>query len=179
MNQNKLHKLANTAGLVIICLILLIAFADQLSRHDLPCPLCLLQRAGFAAVGLCLCMNLKEGIRISHYGLMILAALLGFFASLRQISLHTAPGDPGYGHPLLGLPLYVWCAIAFMIIIGLIALGMLFERSFTEKHPPPSRTNITLMWIFLILILANGISTLIECSRFICPDNPFGYRLLS
>ncbi len=179
MNQNKLHKFGNTAGLVIICLILLVAFADQLYQHDLPCPLCLLQRAGFVAIGLCMYMNLKEGIRISHYGLMILAAILGFSASLRQISLHTAAGDPGYGYVLLGFHLYIWCAIAFMITIGLIALVMLFERSFTEKHPPPSRPNITLMWIFLILILANGISTLIECSRFICPDNPFGYRLLS
>ena len=71
MNQKKLHEWGNTFGVVILSVVLILAFADQLSNHDLPCPLCLLQRVCFVAVGLCLCMNLKEGIKTSHYGLMM------------------------------------------------------------------------------------------------------------
>jgi len=179
MNQNKFHSIGNTLGLVVICAILILAFADQVYQHDLPCPLCLLQRLGFIAVGLCLCLNLKKGIHVSHYGLMILAAILGFCSALRQISLHTAPGDPGYGHNLLGIPMYVWSAIIFMTIIGCIAIAMLFEPGFTEKQQRIGRKSIALMSIFLILILANGISTLIECGTSVCPGNPLGYRLLS
>lgn len=179
MNQNKFHSIANALGLAIICVILILAFADQLYQHDLPCPLCLLQRAGLVAVGLCMCLNLKEGIHISHYGLMILAAILGFSAALRQISLHTTPGDPGYGHAMLGLPLYVWSAIVFMVIIACIAIAMLFEPGFKEKQQRPGRKSIALMSVFLVLILANGISTLIECGTSVCPDNPLGYHLLS
>lgn len=169
MNQNKFHRIGNTAGLAMICIVLLIAFADQLFQHDLPCPLCLLQRVSFIAVGLCLCMNLTNGIHTDHYGLMILAAILGFTTALRQVSLHLAPGDPGFGHLLLGFHLYIWCAITFIIIIGLAAIAMLLERGFTEKQQTPGRKTMALMGLFLVLILANGISTLIECGVLDCP----------
>ena len=179
MNQPKLHQFGNTLGLVIISLILSVAFIDQLLQHDLPCPLCLLQRIGFIAVGLCLCMNLKNGIKTSHYGLMILSSLLGFFVSLRQISLHTMPNDPGYGSVLFGLHFYVWSAIAFCLIIGLIAIGLLFEAGFTDMPKKLGLGKVALMIFFLFLILANGISTLIECGLSVCPDNPVNYKLLS
>ena len=177
MNQNKLHRITNTIALVIICIILTIAFADQLTNHDLPCPLCLLQRICFVAIGLSLCMNLKDGIKIAHYGLMILATILGLAIALRQILLHIAPNDPGYGHLVFGLHMYIWSAIAFTIILGLTAIGMLFESGFTEKQIEPGRGKFALMIIFLLLILANGISTFIECGVLICPDNPIRYNL--
>ena len=43
----------NALGLYAIALVLLIAFGAQLILHELPCPLCLLQRIQFAmlAVG--------------------------------------------------------------------------------------------------------------------------------
>ena len=179
MNQRKLHQFGNTLGLGLISIILAVAFIDQLIQHDLPCPLCLLQRVGFVAVGLCLCMNLKFGIKTTHYGLMILSALLGFFVALRQLSLHTMPNDPGYGSVLLGFHFYTWSAIAFCLIVVLIAIGLLFEAGFTDVPQKLSSAKMALMIFFLFLILANGISTLIECGLSVCPDDPINYKLLS
>ena len=179
MNQNKLHQIGNTAGLVMVCIILTITFVDQFYQHDLPCPLCLLQRSSFVAVGLCLCMNLLNGIKTTHYGLMILSALLGATTSLRQLFLHITPSDPGYGHLVLGFNLYVLSLIAFLIIIGLIGIAMLFERGFHEAHEQPGPIKFIVVILFLILILANGISTFVECGFFACPDNPVNYYLLS
>lgn len=179
MNQNTLHRVGNSIGLALICVMLTSAFAEQLMRHDLPCPICLLQRASFIGIGLCLCMNLKDGIKTFHYGLMLLSAILGFALALRQIFLHIAPGDPGYGQLLFGFHMYIWSAILFTIISGLIGIGLLFEQGFVDNHQEPGRGNIALMIFFLILILANGISTFIECGVNVCPDNPTRYELLS
>ncbi|WP_019215988.1 disulfide bond formation protein B [Legionella tunisiensis] len=180
ISQNKIHRWGNSCGLILVCVILLFAFYDQLYRHDLPCPLCLLQRACFIGIGLCLCMNLKAGIKITHYGLMTLTSLLGLGIALRQIFIHVAPGDLGYGSPLLGLYLYTWSAIGFVVIIGVIAIAQLFERGFYKDNPPPSSSRWLnlLMSIFLLLILANGISTFIECGFFICKSTPQHYYLL-
>lgn len=179
INQNELHRLGNTLGLLVICIILSIAFAGQFYHHDLPCPLCLLQRVSLVGVGICLCMNLKNGIRIAHYGFMILAALIGFSIALRQVFLHLAPGDVGYGHAILGFHLYIWSSIIFILIIGFIAIAMIFERGFAEHQPKPTRKNMLLIGFFLVLILANGISTFIECGFLVCPADPAHYRLLN
>ena len=153
------------------------AFYDQLI-HDLPCPLCLLQRLCFIGAGLGICMNLKAGIKISHYGLMILSGLLGLGTALRQIFLHVSPGDVGYGSPLLGMYFYTWAAISFVIIIGLIAIALIFEQGFTENKIISNRWFNLVMTCFLILILANGISTFLECGAFVCKGNPIHYYLL-
>ncbi|MFW2572321.1 disulfide bond formation protein B [Legionella sp. 29fVS95] len=179
INQTKIHQWGNCFGLILVCAVLLFAFYDQLYNHDLPCPLCLLQRACFIGIGLCLCMNLTTGIKITHYGLMTLTSLLGLGIALRQIFLHVAPGDLGYGSPLLGLYLYTWSAIGFVVIIGVIAIAQLFEQAFLEdNNAPPSRWLYLLMGFFLLLILANGISTFIECGPFVCKSNPQHYYLL-
>ena len=179
MNQNHIHRLGNTIGLLIICSLLTTAFIDQLGRHDLPCPLCILQRICFIAVGLCLLMNLKNGIKPSHYGLMTLSAILGFLVALRQIYLHIMPHDPGYGNVILGFHMYVWSAIAYVLINGCVAIALLFEKGFSDRAQKLGGVQLSLMALFLILILANGISTFIECGLFVCPDNPVSYQLLN
>lgn len=175
MNQIKLHTLGNTLGLVIICMILSIAFLDQFHHADLPCPLCLLQRVSFVAVGLCLIMNLKLGVKTSHYGLMIISALLGLAIASRHFYLHLAPNNPNYGHLFLGLNFFTWSMIAFGTILGFNGIALLLERGFNNHQENLGWSIKTLLYIFLILILANGISTFIQCGFSICPDNPVRY----
>lgn len=179
MTQNKFHIVGNLLGLVIICMILTFAFIDQIMTHDLPCPLCLLQRTAFVGIGLCLCMNLKDGIKVNHYGFIILTALLGFAVAFRQVFLHIAPGDPGYGPLVFGLHLYNWSAIAFLVVIGLVATGMFMEKGFMPYSKPITKPTTVLMLLFLGLVLANGISTMLECGILVCPDNPVKYEWLS
>jgi disulfide bond formation protein DsbB len=177
MNQNKLHYVANNIGLFFICIVLSYAFSDQLLHHDLPCPLCLLQRICLGAVGICFCMNIRIGIKTAHYGLMSLAALLGIAVASRQVYLHIMPGDPGYGDIFLNLHMYTWSLISFSIILVFIAIGLLLEQGFNAK-PLHSKLGVGLMVIFLVLMLCNTISTVLECGFFICPDNPTIYNLI-
>lgn len=178
MNQIKFHRLGNICGLIFISITLIIALIIQLSRHDLPCPLCLLQRLCFVGAGLAMCLNLKDGIKTSHYGIITLASILGLTIALRQISLHLGAGDNGYGQLLLGFHLYIWAAIVFTFMIGMVGVALLFEGGFSVNNQPLNRWQFALMILFLILILANGISTFVECSASICPDNPVQYNML-
>ena len=52
----------NALGMLAVCLVLILAFAYQFALYELPCPLCLLQRVGFVAVGFGLGLNLLYGI---------------------------------------------------------------------------------------------------------------------
>lgn len=51
--RERLASTLNELGLSAIATVLLFAFYAQFTDNELPCPLCLLQRAGFVMVGLC------------------------------------------------------------------------------------------------------------------------------
>lgn len=178
MNQMKLHRWGNALGLVVICMILSIAFMDQFYHSDIPCPLCLLQRVSFVAVGLCLTMNLKLKIKTSHYGLMIISSLLGLAIASRHFFLHLSPNNPNYGHLFWGINFFTWSLIAFSAILAFNGVALLLEDAFQDPQPKVNLWIHSLIIIFLILILANGISTFIECSFSVCPDNPVRYYFL-
>ena len=61
-----LSRLLNAIGLLGIGTVLALAFVDQLWFRDLPCPLCILQRAGFFAAGFGIALNLIFGPRPSQ-----------------------------------------------------------------------------------------------------------------
>lgn len=177
INQKKLHLAGNLLGLQALITLLFISFYVQLIMHELPCPLCLLQRVAFVGVGVAIIFNLTIKIRPLHYGLMLLSALLGLVAASRQVLLHIIPGDAGYGPPVLGLHIYTWSAILFFTILVLGMIALLFDKGF---HQVAKSKLITItIALFLTLVAANAISALLECGLGACPGNPTTYQLLS
>ena len=65
----------NAIALLLVCVVLIAAFYYQFTLYELPCPLCLLQRVGFVAVGFGLALNLLYGARPHHYGIMLIGAI--------------------------------------------------------------------------------------------------------
>lgn len=175
-----LSRNLNALGLLAISAVLAVAFFDQLVFGDLPCPLCLLQRAGFVGAGVGLALNVRFGPRPSHYAMTMLAAAVGCAVSMRQMLLHIAPGDAGYGDPLLGLHFYTWATIVFMAIILGCAVMLLFDGQFTFELPERAWSKLALAAVVVALLLAlgNGVSTVLECAGGLCPDNPTTYQLL-
>src|SRR5689334_828707 len=104
----------NALALYAIAAVLLAAFYFQFALAELPCPLCLLQRVAFTALAVGPVLTLRHGPRPAHYGLIILAALLGAAIASRQVLLHIMPGDAGYGSALLGYHFYTWAFICFV-----------------------------------------------------------------
>ena len=100
--MTRLHaRHLNALALLGCSAILVVAFGYQFALGELPCPLCLLQRAAFAAAGLGFALSVRFGPRPSHYGVVILSALAGAAVAGRQVALHVVPGTGGYGSTLM------------------------------------------------------------------------------
>ena len=170
----------NALGLLAVTLVLAAALALQLVLGELPCPLCLLQRVGFVAVGFGLLLNLRFGPAPQHYGLVILAALYGAAAAGRQVLLHIIPGSGAYGSPLLGLHLYTWCLLLFLLAIAVSALLLLVEDQFERARPWPMPSwQRLVVGLYVGVTVLVGVSAFVECGPGECPDDPTGYWLFS
>jgi disulfide bond formation protein DsbB len=172
----------NALSLYAVALVLAAAFAAQFMLHELPCPLCLLQRILFATLAVGPILNIRFGPRPSHYAISLLAAIAGAIASTRQVLLHILPGDAGYGSALLGYHYYSWALIGFIAAIVLLAAILLFDRQFepdtAPPHAAPGAFASTAVWLVIGLTALNVVSTVLECGFRACPDNPTVYELL-
>jgi disulfide bond formation protein DsbB len=189
----------NAVFVLVVCGILLGAFAVQFVVGELPCPLCLLQRLAMLGVGLGAMLNVVYGSRPRYYGVALLSAIFGGVVAGRHILLHIAPGDPGYGSAFLGLHLYTWSFLAF-VGTGVVLSAMLFlDSQFAPPTLPalpakPSaadahscvagrpRLNIfarLAVLLFIALAAANFVCVLLLCGLGPCPGNPTHYELLS
>jgi disulfide bond formation protein DsbB len=172
----------NALGLYAVAMVLAVAIGAQLLLHELPCPLCLLQRIQFAVLAIGPLMNIRWGPRPSHYALSLLAAVAGAVVSSRQVLLHIMPGDAGYGTALFGYHYYTLALLAFIAAIVLLAAMLLFDRQFDEDRAAqavaPSAFAMSAVWLVIALTLLNVVSTLLECGFAACADNPLVYELL-
>jgi disulfide bond formation protein DsbB len=170
----------NALALYVVAAVLLAAFYFQLALGELPCPLCLLQRAGFAALALGPVLTLRYGPRPAHYGLVIVAALIGAGIAVRQVLLHIAPGDPGYGSALLGYHFYTWAFFCFAAAIAASAAMLLVgvEDEGEGRPPEPLAFETAAVWLVVAVTLLNAASVLFECGFAWCPAEPVRYELI-
>ena len=167
-------RVFDVLALIGLSLVLLVAFYYQLVLGEFPCPLCLLQRVGFIIAGVGVMLNLTQGDRPAHFGLMLLAAVVAGSASLRQISLHVLPDTGAYGSALLGFHFYTWAFIGYGAVI-VYAGAMLVVGRFGDAPPPLSGIARISCWLFTVLVAANALSALAECGLGPCPDDPTGW----
>ena len=175
-----LSRLFNALGLVAVDTVLVLAFADQLWFRDLPCPICILQRAGFIAAGFGIALNLIFGPRPSHYGLAILGAVVGGIMSADQVLHYIVPGSGSYGNAIFGLHLYSWALIMFVAIVLGCGVMLLFDRQYEPSGPPPLRQvtlPISAVALLALLAVGNVLSTLAICGVGLCPEAPGGYLI--
>ena len=169
-----------SANVFMICCIFAVsisAIAAQIFWHDLPCPLCLLQRVGFIAMAYGLLLNLRFGMKPIHYSITLLSSIFTAAVALRQIVLHIIPGTGVYGSALLGYHLYTWSFIAagFVLLGVCILLGS--DRQYIVKTRSKEWELATkiLFDITIIILVINIISVVAVCGFARCPDNPTSY----
>ena len=172
--SQRLAQQLNILGLYALSVVLGFAFYDQFVGGSLPCPLCILQRAGFVAVGVGLVLNVLRGPSPQGYGIMIVAAVAGAAIALRQVALHIVPGTGEYGPPFLGLHFYTWAFVVFALVILGAGLMLFLQREFGIAGRPGALGTLAVA-LFLLLTVGNGVSTLAECGTGLCPDNPVAY----
>lgn len=187
MSRSEAAYSLNLLALVGVCGVLILAFGFQLIGGELPCPLCLLQRGCYIAVGIGFLCNVRFGSAPSHYSLILVSAVLGAITAGRQVLLHIVPGSGSYGSPLWGLHLYTWAFIGFGAVVVYVALILPLLRNAMASEPPATDDRApALAWagravmvVFAVLIAANLASTLLECGFGQCAENPANYLWLS
>ena len=158
---------------------LIVAFVWQIAYDEPPCPLCLLQRVAFMLAGVGLLLNLRLGPSPMHYAMVIAAALGGMLASGRQVLLHIAPGDPGYGTTLLGLHFYTWSFIAFVALIAFCVLMLSADRKWGDSMlKAGAASGLARHGPVFVIVLVNLGGTTLEMRFRALPGQSDGYLWL-
>lgn len=178
----------NFIGMVVMIGVALGAYWYQFTKQELPCTLCLLQRVAMLGVAFGAAMNLRFGPRARHYGVSFIAAIFGLTVSLRQTLLHINPyfdttndvptlsdaTNPPFGEPVLGLHMYVWGIIIFMLAVLFAGIMLLMDSHMeipaTVRPWIPRLATIGIM-ILLVVAAAEMLSTFAECGPAPCPDD--------
>ena len=171
--------------------VVLSAFFIQFVLHEFPCPLCMLQRYGMflSSLGaLFVIMQARRGeLTTARYaqglGLGLVGALAGATVSVRQIELHIEPGDPGYGAPVLGLHLYSWAFLTFVIVLIYCGAMLILMPQGIPAAPaatsPLRRASTAVIWLFIAVVAANVVAIIfLEGFAFVLPDDPSSYTLI-
>lgn len=175
---NAVEWFSNVVEVLGVVFILLAIAVMQFVFHELPCPLCLLQRLGLFMAALGFLMNMRYGFHPSHYSMVLLGALFTCLVSLRQIALHIIPGTGWFGSPIMGFHLYTWSFIVSVIIMAVTSILLGADRQLLKTQPQSKSfvrmTNI--LFVFLLgLVALNLLSVFLQCGLTTCPDNPSQY----
>lgn len=181
------YATAHLTVLVVTC-VLLGAFSVQFVEGEFPCPLCILQRmammlAVMGPVWMIAVGHRRESIDpavfTTAFGMTVLGSILGSAISIRQILLHIAPGNPGYGSPVWGMHLYTWALLVFVALLLDAGIHLTFIREdvpIVPKHPPI--VSKIILWIFGLVVFANALAVFAEAGfHLFLPDNPTNYLL--
>lgn len=172
--MNRIEKKLNSIFVLMLSAMILGAFVFQFVYKEAPCPLCLLQRLAMIGVMTGGLLNLRFGIRIRHYIISLFAALIGAAISVRQILLHIAPGSTPFGTPILGLSLYTWAFISFMVAIVAIAVILFVDDIRDQNFPKDSIDENMDLFSYVtfaiagLVVLANLIFTIQHCGLGPC-----------
>ncbi|WP_116247476.1 disulfide bond formation protein B [Nocardiopsis sp. FIRDI 009] len=186
MTTNRFGYLAAHLFVLAYCVVLLMSLGIQLLQHELPCPLCLVQRmamllaAGGAAYVI---VRSREGEispvdYMAGYGFAVLAAVGGMAMSARQVMLHLT--DPvGYGPPVLGLHFYTWALITFLVVIVFCALSFVFAPRLMPKGVSYGAASKAVVWLLVAIAAVIVVMTFLqEGFHWVVPDDPTEYALL-
>lgn len=179
--MHSVARILNALMVLVFMGILASAYYQQFFKHEMPCPLCILQRLGMFSVSLGALMNLRFGIKPKFYGLSLLSALYGAGVALRQMALHVCPNFPVFGLPVFGIDLYTWSFFAFATsIFALSILLFLYNPKDVPKEKPKLHWLDKLAFlVFIILLSANFITTFMECGLGACKDVPWPQNVSS
>lgn len=170
--MEKFCRFSNAAFICVLMGVLLSAFYQQFTHHLHPCPLCFLQRLAMLGISMGLFLNLRLQMNPMHYGFSLLSAIFGGSVSLRQIALHVCPGFPIFGQPVLGLSLYTWAFLVF--VLSGVSIGILLMISPKEQEIKKMNTfELFVAFFLLAMIISNCVITYVDCFFGPCQDVPW------
>ncbi len=180
-----LNWLALLAMLAVLCAILLAAMGFQYLQGELPCPLCLIERAAMFGVCFGILLQLRSGFSYQNTGFSLLSALFLLIVSTRQtlLDIYPRPGHEYVGSAIFGIHMPVWSIlIALALLIGFaLKLAVLggdrhLEENPADSFPAIARATSLLGPLVIAICAVNLISVVVQCGLGQCHTT--GYVLI-
>jgi hypothetical protein len=94
------------------------------------------------------------------------------------VLLHIVPDSGAYGPPLLGLHLYAWCLVVFLVAIAAVAFLLLVEKQFATARSADAPYWVRGAAMAMMAVTGlSAISSFVQCGLTECADNPTSYWL--
>jgi disulfide bond formation protein DsbB len=177
----RLNDVALLAMMLVIAAILTTAMVLQYAYGELPCPLCLLQRAALFGVCFGIILHFRYGASARHTGVSLLFALLLLIVSVRQtlLDIYPRPGHSYIGTAVFGLHMPVWSVLIALAILLAFAVKLTLLGSQPAGKPATGTTGklASVASLYVIALCAiNFVSVILQCGFGEC--HTFGYKLL-
>jgi len=172
-------------ALIIVSVSLSITMIIQIACHQIPCPLCLLQRLGLLGMGVGLISAFRRDYSPAHIGAVMVFSLYLLMVGVRQ-SLNNIVARPGHhwiGGTILGLHLPVWAVItAFGLLLLCAAALLVAPRSaqpFSAEKACPliHRLGVFMSACLIMLCGMNLLMVFLQCGVGIC--HTYSYAFLN
>jgi disulfide bond formation protein DsbB len=169
--------------MAVIAAILTAAMVMQYGHGEVPCPLCLLQRAAMFGVCFGLMQNFRHGFSDRNLGYSLLFSAFLLIVAVRQtlLDIYPRPGHEYVGSAVLGLHMPVWSVLIATALITAFAIKLCMIGT-EDGAKPPERTSAigrlaTLLSLYVIaLAIINFGSVVVQCGLGQC--HTMGYALL-
>jgi disulfide bond formation protein DsbB len=165
--------------------ILTAAMALQYGNHELPCPLCLLERVAMFGVCFGVLQNFRHGFSYRNTGYSLLFAVLLLVIAVRQtlLDIYPRPGHAYIGSAVFGIHMPVWSIIIALTLLTAYAVKLAilgnddFLRDTDVKAFPRIKQLADAIGLYVIALVAiNLVSVVLQCGVGEC--HTFGYKLL-
>ncbi len=171
--------------MLVIAAILTTAMMFQYVRGEVPCPLCLLERAALFGVCFGIMQNFRYGFSYRFTGISLVFSLLLLIVATRQtlLDIYPRPGHAYVGSAVFGLHMPVWSILIALALLGAYAIKMAIigGDEFLQRSDPRSfpviNTIAGFLSVFVIVLLAiNFGSAILQCGLGEC--HTYEYKLL-
>jgi disulfide bond formation protein DsbB len=165
--------------------ILTAAMVLQYGNHELPCPLCLLERVAMFGVCFGVLQNFRHRFSYRNTGYSLLFAVLLLVISVRQtlLDIYPRPGHAYIGSAIFGIHMPVWSIIIALTLLTAYAVKLAilgnddFLRDADVKSFPRVKRLADAIAVYVIALVAiNLVSVVLQCGVGEC--HTFGYKLL-
>jgi disulfide bond formation protein DsbB len=159
----------------VIAGILTAAMVMQYVYGELPCPLCLLQRAAMLGVCFGLMQNFRNGFSDRNLGYSLLFSVFLLVVAVRQslLDIYPRPGHAYVGSAVLGLHMPVWSILIAVALITTFAVKLCVIGTEDGARPPERKSLLgrlaTILSLYVIAVaLINFGSVVVQCELGQC-----------
>ena len=168
--------------LASMCFITSAAMWYQFYDHELPCPLCLLQRLAYFGIGFGVIQIVRNKVSVRYIGYMMLFTLFLLIVAERQslLDIVVRPNHGWIGSAVLGLHMPIWSVVVSLLLLISYAINfsvLKYNDTFMaikiEHYPRLKKIASALILYIILLCIVNLIAIVLQCGLYNCHTDSY------